>query len=73
MVCVDINIESVILLSVIQIFLIELNISAYHHCIRDSRIAQRGSGLWVAIACDFDLKPERAVVEDKFRAMLLPT
>ena len=51
--------------------IIVLNISAYHHAIRDSRMPQKGSGLWVAIACDFDRKPERTVVEDKFRTLLL--
>ncbi len=51
--------------------IVVLNISTYHHCIRDSRMSQKVSGLWIALSCDFDRKPERAVVEDKFRTLLL--
>jgi hypothetical protein len=38
--------------------IIVLNISAYHHCIRDSRIPQKRSALWIALACDFDHEPK---------------
>ena len=51
--------------------IIVLNISAYHHCIRDSRLPQKESGLWVAIACEFDHPPQQALVEDKFRTLLV--